>query len=109
MWGTDTAATARPDALRTGAPMQLMEFSFSSRSWAQPCSRTRASSARNSSREVMVLGVIRANVAPASTLSSSAGDRSAASTFPAAVECTGARSPIREAMRSWSCDSSLSM
>jgi hypothetical protein len=30
---TDTAATARPDALRTGAPMQLMELSFSSRSW----------------------------------------------------------------------------
>ena len=56
---TETAPSTRPDWPRTGIAMQLIEGSFSSRSVAQPRSRTSRTSRRNTAGSVMVLGVRR--------------------------------------------------
>jgi hypothetical protein len=105
---TDTAATTLPEAPRTGAAMQLMDGSFSSRSRAHPSLRTVASSAMKVSGSVIVFAARWGNSMRDTMSRSSASGRSARSTFATAVECSEARRPIREYIRIRSCDSSLS-
>ena len=61
---TLTAATTRPPASRTGAAIERRPSSSSWSTSAQPCSRTRSSSARSSSALSIARGGERADLGP---------------------------------------------
>ena len=105
----DTAASTSPRAPLIGAPMQWMKSSCSALSTAYPLARTRSSSSRYAAGPVMVFAVSRGNSIVASTFCNAGAGRSASRTFATAVQCNGARRPMREYMRIWCRDSYLSM
>ena len=92
--GMLTAVTI-PTPVATVQPTAQIPMSFSSRSHARPVSRASSSSARSTSRLVIVWHVSRRNRAGRS-LRTSASSRVASNALPLAVECSGNETPTAD-------------